>query len=93
MVIDWKQVAQWLGWAVAMLLAYMGRNALKRIEHLEQTTVCKDDLDKLEGRLTEQNERMHGQNSGRLDGISAGIRETHGRIDDLYRDLMKSRPT
>lgn len=89
MVLDWKQVAQWLGWAVAMLLAYMGRDALKRIEHLENTSVSKTDLENLEDRLNSRSDEMHGDNGKRLEGIATGIRETHGRIDDLYRDLMK----
>jgi hypothetical protein len=91
MNLDWKEVAGWLGWAVVAILTFMGRDVLKRLNHLEDTTVSKDDLDALETRLNFNNDRMHRENSKRLDGIETGTRGIHERIDDLYRDLINNR--
>lgn len=99
-MLDWKEVAAWLGWVAASLmaivtaiLAYMGRDVMARVKHLEDTTVKKQDLKELEARLSKQTSHNHAENSDRLKGIEAGIRETHGRIDDLYRDLLLPRNT
>lgn len=93
--LDWKQIAAWLGWVVAILmsvvtglLGFLGRDVLKRVKHLEDTKVGKDDLAKLEKSMSEQRRSMHAENKERLESIGEGVTRTHERIDQLYRDLM-----
>jgi hypothetical protein len=97
-MLDWKEVAAWIGWIAASLmalvtgiLAHMGRDVMARVKHLEDTSVKKQDLRDLEVRLNQQTSHNHAENSDRLKSIETGIRETHGRIDDLYRDLVLTR--
>lgn len=56
MDLDWKTIAAWLGWIAASLMAlvtsmltFQARDVLKRVKHLEETKVGKDDLDRLGG--------------------------------------------
>lgn len=69
------------------LISWIARGHSRRLETLEREAVRREDLDLLR---EESNER-HQENSGKLNNIESGIRETHGRIDDLYRDLMNNR--
>lgn len=59
------------------LLVWLGKRQIRRIDALEQTSVSKADI-----------ERMHGENTRKLEGIAVGVTATHRRIDEIYRDLL-----
>lgn len=66
------------------LVTWIAKNHARRLEKLEDEAIRQSDLDQLRSEWKSR----HEENSGKLTNIESGIRETHGRIDDLYRDLI-----
>lgn len=74
------------------ILAWMGVDAMKRLQHLERDTLRKADLENLQKQLaqehTDNKENITG-NSQRLTGIESSVSGVHRRIDDLFKALVK----
>jgi len=66
------------------LIVWIAKGHARRLEALENDAVRRGDLDQ----LREEWRDRHEENSDKLTNIESGIRETHGRIDELYRDLI-----
>lgn len=74
---DAKTVVLWLFGLVMTLFGFIGKRHLKDFDELKRTSISRAEV-----------ERMHGENSNKLDVIEEGVTRTHERIDQLYRDLM-----
>lgn len=78
LLADTKAVLLFLLGAVMALMAWIGRRHLKEFDELKRNAVTREEL-----------YRLHAENKDRLDSIGTTVDRTDGRIDQLYRDLMK----
>lgn len=69
------------------ILGYMGIDALKRINHLERTTVSKDDMGALLKRLADE----HGENRQSFRDVMELIQDQSRRIDDALASIPRDR--
>lgn len=65
LLTDWKNAAIALLGTLVTILGWIGRGALRRIEHLERTSVAKSDL-----------KELHQENLGNFDEVKALIRRS-----------------
>jgi len=82
---DPKTFIQLLLLVLMAVFSWIGKNAMKRLEHLESDTLRKSDL----ARMEERQAARHLENSGRLDRIEGSVTGTHKRIDDIFTELLK----
>lgn len=91
MVELFGKIGLWVCAAFTAVLAWMWRMNEKRIRELEMHSVRQSDLDKFRSDISarhEENKKRDEETRGLLGEISRGIRGTHERIDQLYRDLL-----
>lgn len=89
---------------LGMLLVWLGKGYVGRLEALEREAVRKEDLKQLRQDLkaehAENSTRLEGlrndlkserqETREKLNGIEGAITGTHRRIDDLYSDVVEA---
>jgi len=71
------------------LLAWLGKRMDRRVAELEKYSVPREELDKKLAQMQQERQRMHDENTRRLEEISDTTTRTHERIDQIYRDMMQ----
>lgn len=89
--INQKAVVDMLLVALMGILTYLGKNALKRLEHLEKDTLRKADLELLRVQLRGE----HEENRNTMDDIRNDVTDLGSnlstRIDNLFNQLLAAK--
>jgi guanylate kinase len=87
--ISTQDVITLLATALTGVSLYVVRKALHEVDELKKEMVRKDELDRLEERMTQARTEMHQENQQKLTGIQSAVNYAMSRLDELMLELAR----